>query len=123
MSEYWDLGCVDCDETYGMWVRNDEEAIQDIIDVAPALIAAEKVAGFPLLLDNDMFNLSSERTSRLNTFWLTKHAGHRLAPRSEYGYYAPDCDKKVACSHCGASNRCKLLRDHEGVCKNQEVEK
>lgn len=121
MSTYWDLACQDCDDVFEIHANHAAEKIQDLINDLPTIAAAAKLAPQLTLHLDDAYNIYGEsgREVSLATLgaWLAKHDGHRLAPKNEYGDFAGDCCKQVACAACGHSKRCRLDRGHPGLCR------
>jgi hypothetical protein len=100
MSNYWDLGCIDCGEQAGIHANNSENQILNVIAVAPALAELGKTCP-EMFIDTRDFGVNAETGGKVPAGWFTKHAGHQLSPKSEYGYYMKNCSVRVLCSECG----------------------
>jgi hypothetical protein len=114
MSNYWDLGCITCDEKLEIHANHGAEAILTLVAAAPHIArlgTACPVAEISLA----SFNIYAERATLVSAQWFAKHSGHELSPKSEYGYYYKECSDSVRCGSCGTSLKCVLLKDHEGL--------
>ena len=52
----------------------------------------------------------------IDTEEFVKHKGHNIGVKSEYGYLLDDCNKEYRCDACGAIERCRRKKEHDGPC-------
>lgn len=82
MSCDWNVKCVDCDSVHPFCDANHR------VDLMHSLIRhAAAVAALDPLMQESTVAVLELRTSFgvVDTAWFAEHAGHRLAPVSEYG--------------------------------------
>lgn len=110
MSTDWNVHCIDCNDTHTF---NDANHCDDDM-VAICKHAAAIAALAPLLSDTRHVDIQLRTAyGRIDVQWFARHAGHRLAPISEYGHLMGQCSGRVTCS-CGSSKRCALDVVHDG---------
>lgn len=104
MSCYWDVFCVDCSEHCGITDAN------HAVELMRSLIANRHA----------LENLQSLDRVELKIEWqyipvdfFSKHKGHRLTPRDEYGRLDHQCREIVQCSECGKQDFCVLDEGHD----------
>lgn len=117
MSNYWDVCCKDCpdDSGLGYHCNGRPERFDEIISAAPALAALYRAApGTPIAWGEWVWG--SENYPPPCTDWFAVHAGHRIAAKSEYGYFRDQCHQRVPCPTCGHHASCPLSADHDGPC-------
>lgn len=116
MSNYWDLCCKDCPNSPGLGYHCNgrPERFDEVIAAAPALVALHRAApGVPVAWHDWVWG-SEQSPSGIE--WFVTHDGHRLAAKSEYGYFHDQCHKRVPCGSCGSHVQCKGPANHDGAC-------
>lgn len=112
MSTYWDVRCLDCNEESGLHLNHGDDACRALIKVRDGL------AGLAEFDHWSELNVSvSGEIGHVDPSFYKKHAGHVLAPVSEYGQIGGDCEKYE--QH--VRGYCRELKDHDGVCRFVEA--
>jgi hypothetical protein len=82
MSEFWDIGCKDCNVEAGAFHANHGD--DHVLKIVPLLPAIAQLGA----VDLDVHAYWCEWMSWPSLVNFAKeHAGHSCAPRSEYGYW------------------------------------
>jgi hypothetical protein len=125
VSTDWGIGCRTCapDDRSGdrsayftgEWNNvRDTEALARLCTAAPLLATIPKeVADCNIMVRLDGW-YSDELSGALAFF--RAHAGHDLAPMSEYGDFFDQCRKLLVCATCTHRSWCVRTRGHEGEC-------
>ncbi|MGW5519256.1 hypothetical protein [Nocardia africana] len=109
MSNYWDLLCRDCGDTYEFEWNRGGDHIQELI---PYMGALAKMAPAYEILDRHPvrdYHMSYD----LLTF-AAEHQDHDLIAIDEYGTLYGDCYHRYACPCCGSQLKCGLPKGHDG---------
>ncbi len=113
MSNYWDLWCLDCDERHGFDNLNREnKKLAALSRHAQAIATLLPLHNEP---DVDLEVHARYSDARIDIPWFAKHAGHRLAPKDEYGRQQDECGEyfsDCACGHRGKT--CARPYKHDG---------
>jgi hypothetical protein len=115
MSNYFSLVCIDCDDEMCFDLNHGDVVLTELAAKGP-WAASQKEA-----LDRFDFaraDYQDVRGSlcRVDMHWLCTHGNHRLAVRSEYGYFATQCGEwKLASKRApGESPWCVADKGHVG---------
>jgi hypothetical protein len=112
MSTDWNIKCLDCDDTHYFNDANCCDEEMAVLVKHAAAIAALR----PLVSEFGRRGYTLELSfshGRVDVDWFAAHAGHRLAPISEYGHFMDQCHEYVECV-CGSMKRCTRLPGHDG---------
>jgi len=112
VSTYWDVRCLDCNEESGLHLNWGADTCRGLVQFRDALAAlADSVL---VATDYIMITVPGE-IGRVDPSFYKKHAGHVLAPVSEYGDIDGDCNElRSTGPHTTDGARCRLPEKHEG---------
>jgi hypothetical protein len=115
MSCSWDIGCKTCNVRSGIFdVNHGDGELTRLIEQAPAIAAAAEIE-WPYFIDGD------GRQKALAVFF-KQHEGHVMLPKDEYGKWATQCWKSVACPTCKCLRPCVLNEDHKEPCSAEKAQ-
>lgn len=116
MSCDWNVHCIDCNETHRFDDANHMVGLMRFLVAHAGEIAAMAPFFRAARANVDASNIEQPRVyqGRIDPEWFEKHAGHRLAPISEYGDIDGTCGEWFPCGDCGHKAPCSLDRDHPG---------
>ena len=104
MSTYWDVVCLDCDKKSGLHLNHGVDACRELVRGRDGLAA---LAGFNIC-DIEL-HVPGER-GWVEAQFYKDHAGHVIAPVSEYGHIDGDCNELAPSSR----GYCREPAGHEG---------
>lgn len=109
MSTYWDVVCLDCDKDSGLHLNWGQHTCRDLIRGRDALAA---LANFDVC---DLQLSVPGETGHVDAAFYKEHAGHVLAPVSEYGDIDGDCNElRLTGPSTTDGARCRLAPKHKG---------
>lgn len=113
MSAFWDVECIDCNESLGLHGNHQERGANAIAADAArlALVPGIRVNAYHYY---DFSNEGNGLDATFPTDFFAKHKGHDIRARNEYGALSNVCKTWVACAHCGRTGDCNLEPGHHG---------
>lgn len=113
MSNWYDVYCIDCKESCGLYECYDTTARQ-ILDAKDTLARAAALATLP---ENGWLEVKiySQRLDGQGLAFFGKHQHHALALITEYGVVEDECGEHWTCAHCASWIRCHRTKGHEGA--------
>lgn len=114
MSTYWTVGCLDCPNDHDFELRGNHQdagARRIAEDAAKLAVVGELLP--TVKIDVDSYDFYSEGGHAFLAAWFTKHKGHRVRARTEYGEWAGTCMVWLTHRPFG-TNSCARNIGHEG---------
>jgi hypothetical protein len=109
MSTYWDVVCLDCDKKSGLHLNHGVDACRELVRGRDGLAA---LAAFNIC-DIEL-HVPGER-GWIEAQFYKDHAGHVIAPVSEYGDIDGDCNElRMIGPHSTDGARCRSAEGHKG---------
>jgi len=106
VSTYWDVCCLDCDKGSGLHLNHGVETCREVIRGRD---------GFAALAGIDVEIRVSGECGYVDANFYRDHAGHALAPVSEYGDIDGDCNEyRPTGPNTTDGSVCRLAADHGG---------
>ena len=109
MSTYWDVRCLDCDVESGLHLNHGDGTCRDLIKFRDGLASIAAVAEATA---SSWFEISISvpgECGHVEPAFYKTHAGHALAPVSEYGHIDGDCNEWSS-----SRGYCRLADKHDG---------